>query len=60
MTTKQDYTKPEIETIEFAFEVLMNITSGETDGTGTGEGSADDDDPELTHRRRGTWGNFWE
>ena len=60
MTTKQNYTKPEIETIEFASEVLMNITSGETDGTGTGEGSADDNDPELTHRRRGTWGNFWE
>ena len=60
MTTKQNYTKPEIETIEFASEVLMNITSGETDGAGTGEGSADDNDPDLTHRRRGTWGNFWE
>ena len=57
---KQNYIKPEIETIEFASEVLMNITSGETDGTGTGEGSADDNDPDLTHRRRGTWGNFWE
>ena len=57
---KQNYIKPEIETIEFASEVLMNITSGETDGAGTGEGSAGDGDPDLTHRRRGTWGNFWE
>ena len=57
---KQTYIAPEIETIEFASEVLMNITSGETDGAGTGEGSAGDGDPDLTNYcRRGTWGDFW-
>ena len=57
---KQTYIAPEIETIEFAAEVLMNVTSGETDGTGTGEGSANDNDPELINRlRRGMWGNRW-
>ena len=57
---KQNYIKPEIETIEFAAEVLMNVTSGETDGTGIGDGSANDDDPELINRhRRGVWGNRW-
>jgi hypothetical protein len=56
---KQNYIKPEIETIEFAAEVLMNVTSGETDGTGTGEGSAGDNDPDLTNHRRGVWGNRW-
>lgn len=59
MTTKQDYTKPEMEAIELASEVLMYITSGEQDGVGTGDGSADDNDPELGIRRRGTWGNLW-
>ena len=53
---KQTYIAPEMETIEFAAEVLMNITSGETDGTGIGDGSADDNDPELAGRRRGVWG----
>ena len=60
MITKQDYIKPKAELIELASESLMLITSGETDGAGTGDGEADDNDPELTHRRRGTWGNFWE
>ena len=57
---KQTYIAPEMEVVAFESEVLMNITSGETDGAGTGEGSAGDGDPDLTHRRRGTWGNFWE
>ena len=49
-----------MEAVAFESEVLMNITSGEQTGAGTGDGSADDNDPELTHRRRGSWGNFWE
>ena len=57
---KQDYITPEIEAIELASEVLMNMTSGETGEAGTGEGFTGDGDPDLTHRRRGTWGNFWE
>ena len=56
---KQTYIAPEMETIEFAAEVLMNVTSGETDGTGIGDGSANDDDPDLTNYRRGVWGNRW-
>ena len=48
-----------METIEFAAEVLMNVTSGETDGAGIGDGSANDDDPELINHRRGVWGNRW-
>lgn len=48
-----------MEVVEFASEVLMTITSGETDGTGTGDGEAGDEDPELIGRRRGTWGNLW-
>ena len=53
---KQNYIKPEMETLKFAAEVLMNVTSGETDGTGIGDGSTNDDDPDLTNYRRGVWG----
>lgn len=60
MTTKQDYIKPETEILEFASELLMLTASGETDGAGTGDGSADDSDPELSNYRRGVWGNRWE
>ena len=60
MITKQNYLKPEVEIIEFASESLMLIASGETDGAGTGEGSADDGEPELSNGRRGVWGNRWE
>ncbi len=57
---KQTYMKPDMEAVAFESEVLMNITSSEQTGAGTGDGSADDNDPELISRRRGMWGNFWE
>lgn len=56
---KKEYLEPTIEVVEFASEVLMNLTSADTDGAGTGDGEAGDETPDFAGRRRGTWGNLW-
>ena len=52
--------KPTVEAIEVAYEALMMTASGEQGSVGTGEDEAGDNDPDLLHHRRGTWGNLWE
>ena len=56
---KKEYTTPTVEVVEIAYPQLMTAVSGEQSNTGLGDGSADDNDPELAGRRRGVWGNFW-
>lgn len=56
---KNEYSAPMIEVVEIAYPQLMSTVSSEQSGAGTGEGEADDSDPELGGRRRGVWGNFW-
>ena len=57
---KKQYMKPTVEAIEVAYEALMMTASGEQGSVGTGEDEAGDNDPDLLHHRRGTWGNLWE
>lgn len=58
---KKEYMVPTIEVVEFASEILMNITSGETTSTGTGNDDelVGDETPDLVGRRRGSWGDLW-
>lgn len=56
---KKEYLKPTLEVVEFSSEILMNVTSGEQESAGTGDGPADDDTPDLAGRRRGSWGDLW-
>lgn len=58
---KKKYMTPAAEVMEFASEVLMNITSVETGEIGTGgSDQVGDETPDLVGRRRGSWGNLWE
>ena len=56
---KQKYIAPKMEVIEFDAPLLILAASGETSSSGTGSGTAGDDDPELANGRRGTWGSLW-
>ena len=58
MTTNHNYIKPEIKVVELVYDPLMLTISGEIGRTGVGNGTADDNDPELA-RRRDTWDNIW-
>ena len=55
---KKEYLEPTVEVVEFASEILMNTTSGETDNTGTGNGGAGNG-PQLSGGHRGAWGDLW-
>lgn len=56
---KKEYMVPTIEVVEFASEILMNITSGESGQAATGSGTAGNETPDLVGRRRGSWGDLW-
>ena len=56
---KKKYIAPKMEVIELDAPQLMLSASGETGSTGTGNGEATDEDPELANGRRGTWGSLW-
>ena len=56
---KKEYTTPTVEVVEIAYPQLMSAISGEQSDVGLGDGTTDDNDPDLVGRRRGVWGNFW-
>lgn len=56
---KKRYLSPESIEIVLLTEPLMNVTSGEQDGAGVGNGTAGDGNPDLHGRRRGVWGDLW-
>ena len=56
---KKNYQTPSTQEVELLTNAsLMSILEGSTTGAGTGEGSADDSDPELAGKGR-QWGNLW-
>lgn len=60
---KKKYVTPCMALIELECSSIIAYSSGavegETDEVGTGNGSADDSDPDLAGRYRGVWGNLW-
>ena len=59
ITKKKEYIAPAIVIEEVEHESLMTTTSSETTDTSVGSGTAGNG-PDLTNRRRGSWGNLWE
>ena len=49
-----------MEVVVFEYEALMLTASSEQSSVGTGSGTAGNDTPDLSNKRRGTWGNLWE
>ena len=60
MNMKKQYVKPIMEVVVFEHEALMLTASSEQSSVGTGSGTAGNDTPDLSNKRRGTWGNLWE
>lgn len=60
MNMKKRYVKPDMEVLEIENEILMMAMSSEQSNVGTGNGPAGDETPDLSNKRRGTWGNLWE
>lgn len=57
---KKNYVTPSLETIEIlGKDAIMNVISNETVGAGTGEGSSNDQDPDLSRKLGGSWSNVW-
>ena len=56
---KKQYIKPAVEIIEIEQEALMLTASGEQTNASTGSGTAGNDTPDLSNKRRDTWGNLW-
>ena len=57
---KKRYVAPIIDIVDIEYEVLMLAVSSEQSNTGTGSGTAGNDTPDLSNKRRGTWGNLWD
>ena len=60
---KKQYVTPIIDIVDIDPEFLMLTMSSEQSNAGTGNGTADDDTPDLSNKRRlrrGTWGNLWD
>ena len=59
MNMKKQYVTPIIDIVEIEHEALMLTASGEQSNVGTGSGTAGNDTPDLSNKRRDTWGNLW-
>lgn len=57
---KKIYATPASVIVELETEPLMSVLSGETSGAGVGNGTTDENDPDLSRRHRGEWGNLWK
>ena len=60
MNMKKQYVMPIIDIINIEHEALMLTVSGEQSNAGTGSGTVGNETPNLSNKRRGTWGNLWE
>lgn len=57
---KEKYESPAVHELEMVVEPIMNVVSGETGNAGVGDGSTDENDPDLAGGKRAGWGNLWK
>lgn len=58
--TKKEYIKPSVDVVEIEIDSLMLSVSAETDTENTGQGTGSGmGTPDLSNKRRGSWGDLW-